>query len=132
MEKLTLDELIDQFKGMTLTELQAFVQRFEETFGVSAALVIPSNAMRGRVDVHDMDLEPEPEEQYEFDVKLVDVGPKKINVIKEVRQLRSLGLKEAKDLVDSAPVFIMVGCSKVEAENIVRLLVAVGATAEIK
>jgi large subunit ribosomal protein L7/L12 len=132
MEKLTLDELIDQFKNMTLTELQAFVQRFEETFGVSAALVIPSDAMKGRVDVRDTDLEPEPEEQYEFDVILQEVGPKKINVIKEVRQLKSLGLKEAKDLVDSAPTTLGTGYSKEEAENIVRLLATVGATAEIK
>jgi large subunit ribosomal protein L7/L12 len=129
MEKLTLDELIDQFKKMTLTELQAFVQRFEETFGVSAQLNIPAPVPTQEIRDKAPD---EIEEQYEFDVKLVDVGPKKINVIKEVRQLRSLGLKEAKDLVDSAPVFIMVGCSKVEAENIVRLLATVGATAEIK
>ena len=102
MAKLSTDDLLDAFKEMTLLELSEFVKQFEETFNVSAAAPVavaagPAGAGAGAAT------EEAAEEQTEFDVVLTGAGEKKIQVIKEVRSLTSLGLKEAKDLVDSAP-----------------------------
>ena len=130
MEKLTLDELIVQFKGMTLLELQAFTRRFEETFGVKAAFFVQEPAQVPAQDVRDK--APSDEEQVEFDVVLVSAGSNRINVIKEIRGLKGLGLKEAKDLVDSAPTILFAGIANDEVGIIQRRLEGVVATVEIK
>src|SRR3954465_9542717 len=99
MAKMSTDDLLDQFKEMTLLELSEFIKQFEETFDVTAAAAAPvMMAATGGGGGGE-----EAEEQSEFDVVLTGAGDKKIQVIKEVRALTSLGLKEAKDLVDSAP-----------------------------
>src|SRR3954452_3718166 len=101
MAKLSTDELLDAFKELTLIELSEFVKQFEETFGVTAAAPVAVAAAPG---AGGGGAAPEAaEEQDEFDVILESAGDKKIQVIKEVRGLTSLGLKEAKDLVDGAP-----------------------------
>jgi large subunit ribosomal protein L7/L12 len=99
MAKLSTEELLEAFKEMTLIELSEFVKQFEETFGVTAAapVAVAAAPAGGAADA------PVEEEKDEFDVVLVAAGDKKIQVIKEVRALTSLGLKEAKDLVDGAP-----------------------------
>ena len=99
MAKLSTDELLDAFKEMTLIELSEFVKQFEDTFGVTAAAPVAVAAAGGGAAA----VAEAPEEQDEFDVVLEAAGEKKIQVIKEVRALTSLGLKEAKDLVDGAP-----------------------------
>src|SRR3990170_5827654 len=101
MAKLTTDELLDAFKEMTLIELSEFVKQFEETFGVTAAA--PVAAVAAPAAGGPAAGAEAAAEQDEFDVILEAAGDKKINVIKEVRALTSLGLKEAKDLVDGAP-----------------------------
>src|SRR4051812_4252801 len=101
MAKLSTDELLDAFKELTLIELSEFVKQFEETFGVTAAAPVAVAAAPGAGGGGDA--APAAEEQDEFDVILESAGDKKIQVIKEVRGLTSLGLKEAKDLVDGAP-----------------------------
>jgi len=130
MEKLSLDELIDQFKGMTLLELQAFTKRFEETFGVKATFYIQESAQVPVQSVRDK--APSEEEQFEFDVMLTATGPNRIAVIKELRLLKHLGLKEAKDLADSAPTTIFAGIPRDDAKTIQRVLTDVGAIIEIK
>ena len=102
MAKLTTDELLDAFKEMTLIELSEFVKQFEDTFGVTAAapVAVAAAPAAGGAAAGGSD---DAAEQDEFDVILESAGDKKINVIKEVRALTSLGLKEAKDLVEAAP-----------------------------
>src|SRR3990170_1569488 len=100
MAKLSTDELLDAFKEMTLIELSEFVKQFEDTFGVTAAAPVAAAATGGGGV---LDAATEVVEQDEFDVILEGAGDKKIQVIKEVRALTSLGLKEAKDLVEGAP-----------------------------
>ncbi|MGH8903567.1 MAG: 50S ribosomal protein L7/L12 [Egibacteraceae bacterium] len=128
MAKLSSDELIDTFKEMTLLELSEFVKRFEEEFDVTAAapmaLAMPA-AGAGEVA-------PEAEEKTSFDVVLTGAGEKKIQVIKEVRALTTLGLKEAKDLVDNAPKPVLEGVNKEQAEQAVQKLEAVGASVELR
>src|SRR4029453_11952907 len=102
MAKLSTDELLDAFKEMTLIELSEFVKQFEETFGVTAAAPVAVAAAGPAAAGGGADA-PAAEEQDEFDVILEAAGDKKIQVIKEVRALTSLGLKGAKDLVDGAP-----------------------------
>src|SRR5680860_517136 len=111
MAKLSTDELIDQFKELTLMELSELVKKFEETFEVSAAAPVAVAAGGGAAAA-----EVE-EEKDEFDVVLTAAGDKKIQVIKEVRSLTSLGLKEAKDLVDGAPKAVLEHVTKEEAEK---------------
>ena len=111
MAKLTTEELIEQFKELTLIELAEFVKAFEETFDVTAAAPVAAVAAAAPGAA----AEPE-EEKTEFDVVLEKAGDKKIGVIKEVRTLTSLGLKEAKDLVDSAPKAVLEGVNKETAE----------------
>ena len=112
MAKLTTEELIEQFKELTLIALSEFVKAFEETFDVTAAAAA--------------------EEKDEFDVILESAGDKKIQVIKEVRALTSLGLKEAKELVDGAPKPVLEGANKEAAEKAKEQLEGAGATVTLK
>ncbi|AMT93350.1 50S ribosomal protein L7/L12 [Brevibacterium linens] len=128
MAKLTTDELLEAFKELTLVELSEFVKKFEEEFDVEAAApaaVAAAPAAGGG------DAAPA-EEQTEFDVILESAGEKKVPVIKEVRGLTSLGLKEAKDLVDGAPKAVLEGASKEDAEKAKETLEAAGATVTLK
>ena len=129
MAKLSTDELLDAFKEMTLLELSEFVKQFEETFDVTAAAPVAVAAAAGPVGGAPAEAEAE---QDEFDVILEAAGDKKIQVIKEVRTLTSLGLKEAKDLVEGAPKAVKEGVNKDEAEKIKKQLEAAGATVELK
>ncbi|MGL4178424.1 MAG: 50S ribosomal protein L7/L12 [Dermatophilaceae bacterium] len=129
MAKLSTDELLDAFKEMTLIELSEFVKQFEETFGVTAAApvaVAAPAAAGGGADA------PAAEEQDEFDVVLEAAGDKKIAVIKEVRALTSLGLKEAKDLVDGAPKAVLEKVDKAAADKAKEQLEGAGATVTLK
>jgi len=130
MAKLSTDELLDAFKEMTLIELSEFVKQFEETFGVTAAApvaVAAAPAAGGGAGA-----EEAAAEQDEFDVVLEAAGEKKIQVIKEVRGLTSLGLKEAKDLVDGAPKAVLEKVAKDAAEKARAALEAAGATVTVK
>jgi large subunit ribosomal protein L7/L12 len=131
MAKLSTDDLLDAFKEMTLLELSEFVKQFEETFNVSAAA--PVAVAAGPAAAGDGAAAAEPaEEQSEFDVVLTNFGANKINVIKAVRELTSLGLKEAKDLVEGAPKTVKDGVNKDEAEKIKAQLEKAGAKVELK
>ena len=125
MAKLSTAELLDAFKEMTLLELSEFVKQFEETFEVTAAAPV---AVAGAGDGG----APAAEEQDEFDVILESAGDKKIQVIKEVRGLTSLGLKEAKDLVDGAPKPILEKVDKDAADKARAALEGAGATVTVK
>ena len=130
MAKLSTDELLDAFKEMTLLELSEFVKQFEDAFGVTAAApvaVAAAPAAGGAAGGAD-----DAAEQDEFDVVLESAGDKKINVIKEVRALTSLGLKEAKDLVEAAPKAILEGVDKAAAEKAKEALEGAGATVTVK
>ena len=128
MAKLSTDDLLEQFKEMTLIELSEFVKQFEETFGVTAAAAVAAAPAGGGGGAA-----PEAaEEQDEFDVILESAGDKKIQVIKEVRTLTSLGLKEAKDLVDGAPKAILEKVAKDVAEKAKAALEGAGATVTLK
>ena len=130
MAKLTTDELIEAFKELTLIELSEFVKAFEETFDVKAAapaavaVAAAPGAAGGEA--------AQEEEKDEFDVVLDSIGDKKIQVIKEVRALPSLGLKEAKDLVDSAPKAVLEGVNKETAEKAKAQLEGAGASVTLK
>ncbi len=130
MAKLTTDELLDAFKEMTLLELSEFVKQFEDTFGVTAAAPV-AIAAAGAPAAGGTD-EAAAEEQDEFDVVLDAAGDKKIQVIKEVRSLTSLGLKEAKDLVEGAPKPILEKVTKEAAEKAKESLEAAGASVTLK
>ncbi len=127
MAKLSTDELLDAFKEMTLLELSAFVKQFEETFDVTAAAPVAAAGPAGPAAAAE-----EVVEQDEFDVVLEAAGEKKIQVIKEVRTLTSLGLKEAKDLVEAAPKPVKEGVNKEDAAKIRKQLEDVGAGVEVK
>ena len=130
MAKLSTDELLEQFKEMTLIELSEFVKQFEETFGVTAAApvaVAAAPAAGGGGAAAE-----EAAEQDEFDVILDSAGDKKIQVIKEVRTLTNLGLKEAKDLVDGAPKPVLEKVNKEAAAKAKEALEAAGATVTVK
>ncbi len=129
MAKMNTDELLDQFKEMTLLELSAFIKQFEEAFDVKAAAAAP--VMMAAAGGGGAGAEAE-EEQTEFDVILTGAGDKKIQVIKEVRALTSLGLKEAKDLVDNAPKPVLERVAKEAADKAKETLEGAGATVEIK
>ncbi len=124
---VTKQEVIDFIKGMTVLELSELVKELEETFGVSAAAPVAIAAAPGAA------AEAAPvEEQTEFSVIITGVGDKKINVIKEVRAITNLGLKEAKDLVEKVPGTVKEGIPKAEAEAVAKQLTEAGATVEIK
>ena len=128
MAKIETTDLLDAFKEMTLLELSAFVKEFEETFGVTAAApVVTAPAGGGGPAAPEAE-----EEQDEFDVVLEAAGEKKIQVIKEVRGLTSLGLKEAKDLVEAAPKAILEKVTKEAAEKAKESLEGAGATVSVK
>ena len=129
MAKLTIEELIEQFKELTLLELSEFVKAFEETFDVTAAA--PAAAVVAAAPGAAGEAAAE-EEKDEFDVVLEAAGDKKIQVIKEVRTLTSLGLKEAKELVDGAPKPVLEGANKEAAEKAKAQLEGVGATVTLK
>jgi large subunit ribosomal protein L7/L12 len=128
MAKLSTEDLLDAFKEMTLIELSEFVKQFEDTFGVTAAAPVAVAAAPaaggGAAEVV--------EEQDEFDVILEDAGEKKIQVIKEVRTLTNLGLKEAKDLVEGAPKAVVEKVNKEAAEKAKAALEAAGAKVSVK
>ncbi|MBA4607950.1 MULTISPECIES: 50S ribosomal protein L7/L12 [Aeromicrobium] len=130
MAKLSTDELLDAFKEMTLIELSEFVKQFEDTFEVTAAAPV-AVAAAGAPAAGGGDAAAA-EEKDEFDVVLEAAGDKKIQVIKEVRGLTSLGLKEAKDLVESAPKAVLEGVNKDAAEKAKEALEAAGATITLK
>lgn len=129
MAKLTKEELIDAFKEMTLIELSDFVKEFEEVFDVTAAAPAAVAVAGGAAAGGDA---PAAEEQTEFDVILEGAGSAKIAVIKEVRALTSLGLKEAKALVDSAPKAVLEGVDKDAADKAKEQLEGAGASVTIK
>ena len=125
MAKLTAQELIDAIKELSVLELNELVKACEEEFGVSAAagVVVAAAAADGAAGG---------EEKSEFDVELTDVGAEKVKVIKVVREVTGLGLKEAKDVVDGAPKVVKEGASKEEAEDIKKKLEEVGAKVTLK
>ena len=131
MAKLSTDELLDAFKEMTLIELSEFVKQFEDTFGVTAAAPVAVAAPGAAASGGGADA-PAAEEQDEFDVVLEAAGDKKIQVIKEVRALTSLGLKEAKDLVDGAPKAVLEKVDKTAADKAKEQLEGAGATVTLK
>jgi large subunit ribosomal protein L7/L12 len=126
MSEITKEQLIEHIANMTVLELSELVKELEEKFGVSAAAaaVAIAPAAGGGESVA--------EEKTEFDVVLDAAGEKKINVIKEIRAITGLGLKEAKEFVESAPKTVKEGCPKEEAEEIAKKLQEVGASASIK
>jgi large subunit ribosomal protein L7/L12 len=130
MAKLSTDELLDAFKEMTLLELSEFVKQFEDTFDVKAAAPVavagPAATSGGGAAAEEV------EEKDEFDVILEAAGDKKIQVIKEVRTLTSLGLKEAKDLVDGAPKPVLEHVNKEAADKAKAALEGAGATVTVK
>jgi large subunit ribosomal protein L7/L12 len=131
MAKISTDDLLEAFKEMTLLELSEFVKQFEETFDVKAAAPVavtqgPATAGTGGGEAE------QAEEQDEFDVILEAAGDKKIQVIKEVRSLTSLGLKEAKDLVDGAPKTVLEKVNKESADKARAALEGAGATVTVK
>ena len=131
MAKLTTDELLDAFKEMTLIELSEFVKQFEDTFGVTAAAPVAVAAAPGAAAAGG-DAAAADAEQDEFEVVLESAGDKKINVIKEVRAITSLGLKEAKDLVEAAPKTVLESATKEAAEKAKEALEGAGATVTVK
>ena len=129
MAKMSTDDLLEQFKEMTLLELSEFIKQFEDTFDVTAAAAAPVMMAAGPAGGGDAEAA---EEQDEFDVVLTGAGDKKIQVIKEVRALTSLGLKEAKDLVDGAPKPVLEKVTKEAADKAKEQLEAAGAAVEVK
>ena len=128
VKKMTKEELIDVIKNMTVLDLSELVKALEETFGVSAAapVAVAAPAAGGAA------APAAAEEKTDFSVILKDIGPNKIQVIKTVREITALGLKESKDLVEGAPKAIKEGISKEEAATIKQKIEATGATVEIK
>jgi large subunit ribosomal protein L7/L12 len=131
MAKLSSTDLLDAFKEMTLLELSEFVKAFEETFDVKAAAPVAAVGVAAPVGTGGGEAE-QAEEQDEFDVILEAAGDKKIQVIKEVRTLTSLGLKEAKDLVDGAPKTVLEKVNKEAAEKAKDALEGAGASVTVK
>jgi len=125
MSDITKEQVVAFIENMTVLQLAAFVKELEEKFGVSAAAPAGAVAAAGPAAAA-------AEEQSEFDVILTGVGPEKIKVIKEIRTLTGLGLKEAKAVVDEAPKPVKEKVSKEEAENIKKVLEAAGATVQVK
>jgi large subunit ribosomal protein L7/L12 len=132
MAKLSTDELLDAFKEMTLIELSEFVKQFEDTFGVTAAAPVAVAAAGAPAAGGGAAAGDDAADQDEFDVILESAGDKKINVIKEVRALTSLGLKEAKDLVEAAPKPVLEHVAKDAAEKAKEALEGAGATVTLQ
>ena len=123
----TKEEILDAIAGMSVLELSELLKDFEEKFGVTAAAPVAAAAAAPAGDAGE-----EAEEQTTFDVVLTEVGDKKIQVIKEVRALTNLGLKDAKDMVDGAPQTVLEGASKEDADKAKEALEAAGASVEVK
>jgi large subunit ribosomal protein L7/L12 len=121
---ITNAELMDAIAGMTVLELSDLIKQMEEKFGVSAAAVAVAGPAAGPAAAA--------AEQTEFDVILTTIGDNKVSVIKAVRVITGLGLKEAKDLVDAAPKVVKEGVSKADADAVAKQLIEAGATAEVK
>jgi large subunit ribosomal protein L7/L12 len=128
--KLSQDEILESISTMTVLELSELLKAFEERFGVTAAAPVAAAGAAGPASAGPA--EPVKEEQEEFDVVLTGAGDKKIQVIKEVRALTNLGLKEAKDLVDGAPKTVLEKVSKEDADKAKVQLEGAGATVELK
>jgi large subunit ribosomal protein L7/L12 len=124
-----IQEFVEQIKGMTVLELNELVKALESEFGVSAAAAAMPMAAAGVPDAGGAE---QAEEKTEFDIILEDAGDKKINVIKVVREVTSLGLKEAKDLVEAAPAKVKEGISKQEAEEIKKKFAEAGAKVKVQ
>ena len=129
MATITADQLLEAFEKMTVLELSEFKSKFEERFGVTAAAPVAMAAAPAAVAA---EAAPAAEEQTEFTATLTEIGPNKIPVIKVVRELTGLGLKEAKDLVDAFPKAVKEGVARDEAEKIKAALEEQGAKVEIK
>jgi large subunit ribosomal protein L7/L12 len=129
--KISSDDLLEAFKGMTLLELSEFIDKFQEEFGVEAAAMAAPVAAPGAPGAPAAAVEEE-EEQTEFDVVLTSAGDKKIQVIKEVRALTNLGLKEAKDLVDSAPKPVLEKVTKEQADQAKEKIEGAGGSVDLK
>ncbi len=127
---LSKDQILEAIDGMTVLELSELVKAFEERYGVTAAA--PVAVAAAPAGGGDGGAPAAPEEQTEFDAVLTDVGPNKILVIKAVRELTGLGLKEAKDLVDAAPKAVKEGVTREEADAVKEKMAEAGATAEVK
>jgi len=128
----TQDDLLEAIDKMTVLELSEFIKRFEERYGVTAAAPVAAAAAPSAGGGGDGAAAPASEEQTEFSAILVEVGPNKIPVIKVVRELTQLGLKEAKDLVDAAPKPVKEGVTREEADKIKTALEGQGAKVEVK
>ena len=131
MSKVNVDDVLESIESWTVLDLNKLVKGIEDKFGVSAAAMAPV-AVAGGAGAAAGAAAPAAEEKTTFDVILAEVGANKIQVIKELRAVTTLGLKEAKDLVDSAPKPVKAGASKEEAQNIKQKLEAVGAKVELK
>lgn len=118
------EDILEAVGAMSVMELNDLVKAFEEKFGVSAAAMAVAGPAAGAA--------PAAEEKTEFDVVLMAAGANKVNVIKVVRAITGLGLKEAKDMVDGAPKTVKEGCAKAEADDIAKQLTEAGATVEVK
>jgi large subunit ribosomal protein L7/L12 len=132
MAVLTQDDLLEAIDKMTVLELSEFIKRFEERYGVTAAAPVAAAAAPAAGGGSDGAATPAVEEQTEFTATLTEIGPNKIPVIKVVRELTGLGLKEAKDVVDAAPKAVKEGVTKDEAEKIKAAIEEVGGKVEIK
>jgi large subunit ribosomal protein L7/L12 len=132
MAVLTQDDLLEAIDKMTVLELSEFIKRFEERYGVTAAAPAAAAAAPAAGGGSDGAAAPVVEEQTEFTATLTEIGPNKIPVIKVVRELTGLGLKEAKDVVDAAPKAVKEGVTKDEAEKIKAAIEEVGGKVEIK
>jgi large subunit ribosomal protein L7/L12 len=132
MAVLTQDDLLEAIDKMTVLELSEFIKRFEERYGVTAAAPTAVAAAPAAAGGGDGAVAAAPEEQTEFTATLVEIGPNKIPVIKVVRELTGLGLKEAKDLVDASPKAVKEGVARDEADKIKAAIEEVGGKVEIK
>ena len=132
MAKLSVDDILDAIKELSIIEAAELSKKIEEEFGIQAAAPVMAGVVATSGGGASAGAAEEEEEQIEFDVILVSAGDKKIQVIKEVRSLTSLGLKEAKDLVDAAPRSVLEKVSKEDAEKAKAQLEAAGATVELK
>ena len=128
MATMTTDKLLEAFESMTVLELSEFKKKFEDRFGVTAAAPVAMSAAPAAAAA---EAAPAAEEQTEFTATLTEIGPNKIPVIKVVRELTGLGLKEAKDLVDAAPKSVKEGVTREEAEKVKAALEEQGAKVEI-
>jgi len=132
MAVMTQDDLLEAIDKMTVLELSEFIKRFEERYGVTAAAPVAAAAAPAAAGATDGAAPAAAEEQTEFTATLTEIGPNKIPVIKVVRELTGLGLKEAKDLVDASPKAVKEGVTRDEAEKIKAAIEEVGGKVEIK